>query len=244
MLCARVVRGINSTANEVTAVEATSFKVSRAPSGRRNPQESARAAAATNPLCPSCHLSRGRELAPRFRPQQKLQLGSPQSSRPSPNIRRPGSPPRHPRLPRSSPRSQPSPDSPAPLALAQRAVLRGNFRGVRRRSCANLNEKKKSPVINRFRCVLKRACHGNKSINSCALGKGLCFKPCVRIPSEHDHTVYTAPAFYPLFQECPPKPVGVPVPLIPSFHKSVLLHPAAAARVPSPARNSNPGRLL
>ena len=37
MLCARVVRGINSTENDVTPVAATSSIVSIAPSGRRNP---------------------------------------------------------------------------------------------------------------------------------------------------------------------------------------------------------------
>ena len=37
MLCARVVRGINSTANEVTPVAAISWIVFRFPSGRKNP---------------------------------------------------------------------------------------------------------------------------------------------------------------------------------------------------------------
>ena len=37
MLCARVVRGINSTENEVTPVAAISCIVSSEPSGRRNP---------------------------------------------------------------------------------------------------------------------------------------------------------------------------------------------------------------
>ena len=92
MLCARVVRGISSIEKEVTPVAAISWKVSTAPSGRRNPMRTWPAGRAGDRLCRCYRSSRSTAPALRYRPGQKPRRGRRESSLPWRRIRRPDTP--------------------------------------------------------------------------------------------------------------------------------------------------------